>query len=90
MPSVSLSLGAAGGLNVSSGTADIGGLVANGEETGGKPKDCPRLKVGLVALGATAEGADVDAVGVMGAAPLLNSAHRGHLRLVSAEFDGPN
>ncbi len=74
---------------ISSSTADMGGLIANGEGTAaGWPNtdaEGPRLKpkFGKFAGGCGLAPAPPD--GVVGAAPLLNSAHRGHFRLVSAE-----
>ena len=61
--------------------------MARGEETdAGNPNDelPSRLKLGCAEMGGglVAEGADADADN--GAAELLNSAQRGHLRLVSA------
>jgi hypothetical protein len=85
LPSVNFSFGAgcdepaAEGLRESPGTADIGGLVASGEETDGSANDWPLLRGGLPADPVGTEG-------VMGAAPLLNSAQRGHLRFVSTSF----
>jgi hypothetical protein len=69
--------------------ADMGGLVARGDGTAaGNPKAVfagPRLKprFGKLALVGGGLIADPDAGGAMGAVPLLNSAHRGHFRLVS-------
>jgi len=66
--------------------ADMGGLVASGEGTAaGWPNavvEGPRLKprFGRFAAGS---GVGPDPDGVAGAAPLLNSAQRGHFRLVS-------
>lgn len=63
----------------------MGGLVARGDDTAtGKPNDDvdgPRLKPRLGRFGVVGGGlvADADAEG---AGPLLNSAHRGHLRFV--------
>lgn len=77
-----------GGIESSSmAIADIGGLVASGEGTAaGNPKalmEGPRLKprFGRLLLGGGGLVAELE--GVAGAVPLLNSAHRGHLRLVS-------
>ena len=74
---------------ISSSSADMGGLIASGEGTAaGCPNevaDGPRLKprLGKFAGGCgVAPGTAAD--GVAGAAPLLNSAQRGHFRLVSA------
>lgn len=68
----------------------MGGLVARGEGTAaGKPKDVvdgPRLKPRLGRLGVGGGGLEAEGVAGVegtGAVPLLNSAHRGHLRLVS-------
>lgn len=91
---VSLIFGAAlpdgvGGTGSLSSKADTGGLVARGDGTAaGKPKEfCgpllnPRLgKFGVAGVdGLVAEDG---AIAVEG--PLLNSAHRGHFRLVSAK-----
>lgn len=72
--------------------ADMGGLVANGEGTAaGNPKAelaDPRLnprfgRLGLVAPPGAALVLAAGGPGVAGAVPLLNSAHRGHFRLVS-------
>lgn len=66
--------------------ADMGGLVASGEGTAaGWPNavaEGPRLKprFGRFAAGS---GVGPEPDGVAGAAPLLNSAQRGHFRLVS-------
>ena len=86
--SVNLILGApeddAGG---SSSIADTGGLVASGDGTAGNPNepDGPRLNPRFCMPGAggvlAAPGTGVAAVGTL---TLLNSAQRGHLRLVSA------
>jgi len=68
-----------------SSIADMGGLVASGEGTAaGWPKmvlEGPRLKpkFGRLAVGG---GLEADPEGVVGAAPLLNSAQRGHFRFV--------
>lgn len=67
----------------SSSIADMGGLVASGEGTAvGCPKtlEGPRLNP---KLGRLAGGCGLETDGVVGAVPLLNSAHRGHLRFVS-------
>lgn len=70
---------------------DMGGLVASGEGTAaGKPNnavDGPRLNPRLGRFGVAGGGVEADAdAGVGGGAvPLLNSAQRGHLRLVSAQ-----
>jgi len=67
---------------------DTGGLVARGDGTAaGKPNaevDGPRLNPRLGRLGVAGGGLVAEAdVGVGGGAvPLLNSAYRGHLRLV--------
>lgn len=76
---------------VSSSIADIGGLVARGEGTAaGKPNDAegPRLKprFGIFVVTPDGGGPEAEGPGVAGAVPLLNSAHRGHLRFVSNEF----
>lgn len=69
---------------------DMGGLVASGDGTAtGKPNaavDGPRLNPRLGRLGVWGGGlvADPEAGDGTGAVPLLNSAQRGHLRLVSA------
>jgi hypothetical protein len=71
----------------SSTIPDMGGLVARGDGTAGKPNEAvegPRLKPRLGKLGVVGGGLVAD-VEVEGAVPLLNSAHRGHLRLVSAD-----
>jgi len=83
---VSFNLGAAPG--ISSSSADMGGLVARGEGTAaGKPKgiEGPRLnpRFGRFAVVGGGLVAGPDWVGVTGAVPLLNSAQRGHFRLVS-------
>jgi len=74
--------GAAG----SSSIADTGGLVANGEGTAtGKPKagfEGPRLNPRLGILIAGGLVAEPEGTSDAGAVPLLNSAHRGHLRFV--------
>lgn len=73
---------------ISSSIADMGGLVANGDETAtGCPNEGPegpRLnpRFGRLATGGGLV-AEPDPDGVAGTAPLLNSAHRGHFRLVS-------
>lgn len=82
-----MSFGGAGGPvfsePVSSTIPDMGGLVASGDGTAtGKPNDDvdgPRLKPRLGKFGVVGGGLVAD---VEGAVPLLNSAHRGHLRLV--------
>lgn len=80
----------------SSSMADMGGLVARGDGTAaGNPKEVfvgPRLnprfgKLVLVGGGLVAEP---DTAGAIGAVPLLNSAHRGHFRLVSGSWDRSN
>jgi hypothetical protein len=72
-----------GGTRSDASMADRGGLVASGEGTAaGNPKGVwgPLLnpRVGVAGVGG---GTDEPAVAD---GPLLNSAHRGHLRLVSA------
>jgi len=64
---------------------DMGGLVARGDGTAGKPNEDvegPRLKPRLGKFGVVGGGLVADVEEVEGAVPLLNSAHRGHLRLV--------
>jgi hypothetical protein len=67
----------------------MGGLVARGEGTAaGKPNEGlegPRLnpKLGRFAVVGGGLVAEPEGVGVTGAVPLLNSAQRGHFRLVS-------
>lgn len=82
-----------GAEETSSSIAVIGGLVARGEETAtgwpnavlppGRPNP-PRIG-GIVADGGggLAIEPEPDGVGAAGTVPLLNSAQRGHLRLVS-------
>jgi hypothetical protein len=82
-----LSFGAAEEESVSSTMPDMGGLVARGDGTAGKPNEeveGPRLKPRLGKFGVAGGGLVADVEGVAGAVPLLNSAHRGHLRFVSA------
>ena len=69
--------------------ADTGGLVARGEGTAAlKPKEtfCDGLlnPLKLDVFGVTGGGLVADGVVGTGGAPLLNSAQRGHFRLVSA------
>lgn len=69
-----------------SSIADTGGLVASGDGTAaGNPKDVlgPLLKPRFGKLAGGGLVAVPDEVDGTGAAPLLNSAQRGHLRLVS-------
>jgi hypothetical protein len=88
---VNFSLGAAEGPVfgelASSTIPDIGGLVARGDGTAtGKPKaeaDGPRLNPRFGKFGVVGGGLVAEVEGAAGAVPLLNSAHRGHLRLVS-------
>lgn len=93
---VSFSLGPAEGASVPSSIADIGGLVAKGEGTaaaklGFRSADTPSAGLanpaGDDALGTRGEDTDGPplTLGVSGggAVPELNSAQRGHLRLVS-------
>lgn len=70
-----------GGISEStSSIADTGGLVAKGEGTGmPKPDLLNPLRLDVMGGGLVA---DAGAAGT-GATPLLNSAQRGHLRLVS-------
>ena len=76
---------------VSSTIPETGGLVARGDGTAtGKPNDAegPRLKprfgkFGVAGGGGLVADVDVDGTAVV---PLLNSAQRGHLRLVSTEL----
>jgi hypothetical protein len=83
-----LAEGVAGTMSLSS-KADTGGLVARGDGTAaGKPKEfCgpllnPKLgKFGVAGVG----GFGIEDEGVAGVGPLLNSAHRGHFRLVSVK-----
>jgi hypothetical protein len=66
---------------------DIGGLVARGD---GPAAGCPKgfggplwkPRLGKLGVGGGGLLAEVDGVAVLG--PLLNSAHRGHFRLVSS------
>lgn len=88
--SVSLILGAALGVDSMSSIADTGGLVASGDGTAAlNPKDafCDGLLKPLNPdpLGVAGGGLDADGVTGTGGAPLLNSAHRGHLRFVSVQ-----
>lgn len=79
-------------LPVSSSSASTGGLVANGDGTpAANPKEVlpvfegPRLNPKFANPGAVGGGglaADAEGVRGGGAVPLLNSAHRGHLRFV--------
>lgn len=75
---------------VSSTIPDMGGLVARGDGTAvGKPNeevDGPRLKLRLGKFGVAGGGLVAKVEGAEGAVPLLNSAHRGHLRLVSVNY----
>lgn len=71
-----------------SSIADSGGLVARGDGTAAlKPNDafCEGLlkPPKLDPLGVAGGGLVADGVAGTGAAPLLNSAQRGHFRLVS-------
>jgi hypothetical protein len=83
---VSLILGAEG---VSSGAAMTGGVVASGEGTWSKllwpsPSELLRLGVNGGGLAADPDADPTTCVGVAGGwVPELNSAQRGHLRLVS-------
>lgn len=77
---------------MSSSIADIGGLVARGEGTAaGKPKLAARLKLMGPTLLADAGGGGLEADPAGGggigppAAPVLNSAQRGHFLLVSGD-----
>lgn len=88
---MSLILGALDGVmeGSTSSIADTGGLVARGDGTAAlKPKDafCDGLLKPLKCdpPGVAGGGLVADGVAGTGGAPLLNSAHRGHLRLVSA------
>jgi hypothetical protein len=71
---------------------DMGGLVASGEGTAtGNPNedvDGPRLNPRLGKFGVVGGGLVADVEGAEGAVPLLNSAHRGHFRFVSAHQGG--
>jgi hypothetical protein len=85
-------LGAEGpalGEPASSTIPDMGGLVARGDGTAtGKPNeeaDGPRLNPRLGKFGVAGGGLVAEAEEVAGAVPLLNSAHRGHLRFVSVD-----
>ena len=85
--SVNLSFGGAVfGEPPSSIGPDMGGLVARGDGTAtGNPNEVegPRLKPRLGKFGVVGGGLVADPEG---AGPLLNSAHRGHLRLVSVDL----
>jgi len=76
----------------SSTIPDIGGLVARGDGTAaGKPNEDvegPRLNPRLGKFGVVGGGLVADDEGAAGVVPLLNSAHRGHLRLVSVDYSG--
>lgn len=67
--------------------ADMGGLVANGDGTAaGKPNvaaEGPRLKPRLGRFAVVGGGLAAEGVEGVGTVLLLNSAQRGHLRLVS-------
>ena len=83
---VSLILGADGA--VSSSIAERGGLVARGEETAaGNPNELPPGRMNPNPDNPAPIGggllAELEGVGGTGAVPLLNSAQRGHFRLVS-------
>ena len=70
-----------------SSTADMGGLVAKGDGTAaGNPNaaaEGPLLKPRLGKFAVVGDGLVADDVEGTGAAPLLNSAQRGHFRFVS-------
>lgn len=82
---VNLILGAEGA--ASSSIAERGGLVARGEETAGNPNELAPGRLNPIPPNPPPMGealaAEVEGVGGTGAVPLLNSAQRGHLRLVS-------
>jgi len=79
---VNLILGAEGA--ASSSMAERGGLVARGEETAaGNPNELAPGRLNPSPPNpCEALAAEVEGVGGTGAVPLLNSAQRGHLRLV--------
>ena len=68
---------------------DIGGLVARGDGTAaGNPNEAvegPRLNPRLGKFGVAGGGLVADVDGAEDVVLLLNSAHRGHLRLVSVD-----
>lgn len=78
--------GVPGTVRSTSSIADTGGLVAKGEGTGAPKPRAPLALLNPLKLDIPAElgGGLVTDVGVAGtgAVPLLNSAQRGHLRLV--------
>lgn len=73
-----------------SSMADMGGLVAKGDGTAaGNPNvaaEGPRLNPRLGRFVAVGGGLVADDAEGVGTVPLLNSAQRGHLRLVSIKF----
>ena len=86
-----MSFGAVVGVGgTSSIAADMGGLVARGDGTAaGKPNepDGPRLNPRFDTAPPGGGGPlPEDGPGVAGSVPLLNSAHLGHFRFVSAEY----
>jgi hypothetical protein len=75
--------GVGGIIESMSSIADTGGLVAKGEGTGApKPDRLNPLRLDILGVmgGGLVADAEAEATGTV---PLLNSAQRGHLRLVS-------
>jgi hypothetical protein len=77
-----------------SSMADMGGLVANGDGTAaGNPNvavEGPRLKPRLGRFAVVGGGLAAEGVEGVGTVLLLNSAQRGHLRLVSVIYKKKN